>query len=271
MILYSNCKINIGLNIIQKRADGFHDIETIMYPLKALFDVVEVVKSGCSGVEYSESGIVVDCPIEKNLCVKAAKLMQSEYNIGGVAIHLHKDVPFGAGLGGGSSNATAVIVVMNTLFKLALSVDVMRELASRLGSDTAFFVENTPQFCEGRGEQLSPIDLNLSGKYIVLIKPNIAISTAQAYAGVTPSTPTTSLKELITQDLSTWRGSIANDFEEGIFAKHPELSRIKEELYANGALYASMSGSGSSIYGIFENDPQLDYSDSDFFVHCSTL
>ena len=271
MILYSNCKINIGLNIIKKRSDGFHDIESIMYPLKSLSDVVEVVENGGSEINYSESGVIVDCPVESNLCVKAARLMQVECQIGGVDIHLHKTIPFGAGLGGGSANATAVITAINNIFDLNLSVGKMKELASKLGSDTAFFVENTPQFAEGRGEVLSSVNLDLSGKYIVLVKPNVAVSTADAYAGVTPSVPMFSLKEVVAGDVSTWRDKVVNDFECSVFAKHPILAKIKSDFYAKGAVYASMSGSGSSVYGIFDTKPELNYNDDDIFVHQSKL
>ncbi len=271
MIVYSNCKINIGLNIIKRRSDGFHDIESIMYPLKSLCDVVEVVRNSCNEIRYSESGVIVDCPVEANLCVRAAKLMQTEYHVGGVDIHLHKNIPFGAGLGGGSANATSVIIAINSLFELNLSVDMMKKLAAILGSDTAFFVENIPQLTEGRGEVLSAVDLNLAGKYIVLIKPDIAVSTAEAYAGVTPCVPELSLKEIITTDMSCWRGVVVNDFEKSLFTKYPELSQIKSDLYAKGAIYASMSGSGSSVYGIFDEKPEANFDCKDMFIHEATL
>ncbi len=258
MRIEANCKINIGLDVLRRREDGFHEISTVMYPLRGLYDEVTVEPSEGSEVTFTSLGLVIDCPPEKNLCVRAAKLMQSLYNTSGVAITLHKIVPFGAGLGGGSSDATAVIMAMNEIFKLQLSDQTLIDIAAQLGSDTSFFVRNTPQIASGRGEILSPINLDLTGYKIALIKPEINVSTAQAYGGVSPTIPPHHLSELISQGVESWQGSVKNDFEPHIFEAYPTLAQIKQELLDMGASYAAMSGSGSTIFGIFEPSYDID-------------
>ncbi|MFI3319228.1 MAG: 4-(cytidine 5'-diphospho)-2-C-methyl-D-erythritol kinase [Rikenellaceae bacterium] len=262
MTIRANCKINIGLDILHKREDGYHEISTLMYPIRGLYDEVTVVKNhnGDNDVTFISEGLVIDCPPEKNLCVKAARLMQSRYSqlIGdqGITITLNKVVPFGAGLGGGSSDATAVILAMNEIFTLSLPESELIALAAELGSDTPFFVRNTTQLCSGRGEIMQDFPLDLTGLYIALIKPEVHISTAEAYGGVKPATPITPLTELLSQPISAWQGQIKNDFEEHIFRSHPILAEVKTALLNAGALYAAMSGSGSTIFGIFRNTPQ---------------
>ncbi len=264
MTIRANCKINIGLDILRKREDGYHEISTLIYPIRGLYDEVTVVKNhnGANDVTFISEGLVVDCPPEKNLCVKAARLMQSRFPTqikSGVTITLNKIVPFGAGLGGGSSDATAVILAMNKIFSLSLPESELIALAAELGSDTPFFVRNTPQLCSGRGEIMQDFPLDLSGLYIALIKPEVHISTAEAYGGVNPTLPTTPLAKLLTKPISSWQGVIKNDFEDHIFRNHPILSEVKTTLLNAGALYAAMSGSGSTIFGIFRNTPeQLD-------------
>ncbi len=253
MTIKANCKINIGLDVLERRADGFHSLSTVMFPVVGLYDVIDVEAiEGCE-VEFVSRGMVVDCAPEQNLCIKAYNLLKAHYPaISAVRITLDKRVPFGAGLGGGSSDATAVLVALNSLFELGLSEAQLIEFAAQLGSDTAFFVRNTPQLCSSRGEVMSPAKLDLSGKYLLLIKPCVNVSTREAYAGVTPHHPTTPLSELIELPLEQWQGKIKNDFEPHIFEAYPLLGQIKSTLLEAGAIYAAMSGSGSTIYGIFD-------------------
>lgn len=259
MILKSNCKINLSLSTISRRNDGFTDIETVMYPLDGgLCDIIEVIES--EKFVFSSSGILVDCPDSQNLCVKAYALMRDKYNLPPVKIHLHKQIPFGAGLGAGSANAVAVLKLCNLIFNLGLDYIALEDLAQNLGSDTAFFVHNTPAIARGRGEILTPVDLTLKGYYILLIKPNLGISTAEAYKGVKLHTPEIQIEKALTYPIERWKEIMYNDFEDSIFHKLPLLSEIKEQLYANGALYALMSGSGSTIYGIFRDKPEIEVS-----------
>lgn len=279
MVLFPHCKINIGLDILDRRADGYHDIETVMLPVKGLCDILEIVrpdesiesagdKSVCSGIDFTSSGLAVDCPSDKNICVKAYNIMAERYGIGSVRMHLHKAIPFGAGLGGGSSDAAFVIKGLNGLFGLGLDDAAMRSLAAETGSDTAFFIGDVAQIAGGRGEILSPVSLPLSGKTLVIVKPPVGISTAEAYSGVKPQPPAIPLTQRISAGISSWRETIRNDFEGHIFAAHPELAAIKERLHSLGAVYASMSGSGSAIYGIFGDTlPEASGNFPGMFVH----
>lgn len=253
MIIKAYCKINIGLRIVRKRPDGYHELQTVMYPVRELYDVVSVEAMEGVGVEFVGRGIVVDCPEDKNLCVRAARLMQERYGVGGVRIELDKRVPFGAGLGGGSSDATAVLVAMNDIFSLSLDEPTLIALAAELGSDTAFFVRNSPQLCEGRGEIMTPVDLNLRGLWLVLVKPDEGVSTREAYAGVKPAVPARSLVERLADPITQWQGSVKNDFEPSVFAAHPVIADVKQQLLEAGAVYASMSGSGSTVFGLFDS------------------
>ncbi|MFI3303196.1 MAG: 4-(cytidine 5'-diphospho)-2-C-methyl-D-erythritol kinase [Rikenellaceae bacterium] len=255
MILRANCKINIGLDVLRRREDRFHDLDTVMIPVLGLYDEVRVEpRLDSLDVTFEGVGLVVDCPAEDNLCVRAARLVQSRYDTAGVAITLDKRVPFGAGLGGGSSDATAVIVAMNEIFELRLPEEVLISLAAEIGSDTAFFVRNTPQLCTGRGEIMSPIELDLAGLTLVLIKPEgVNVSTREAYGGVRPTCPEHSLRELLAEPIEQWQGRVKNDFEPRIFEAYPLLAQIKSDLLDAGALYAAMSGSGSTIFGLFRN------------------
>lgn len=253
MKVKANCKINIGLDILRRREDGYHDLETVMVPVAGLYDEVEIVP--CQGESSLRiTGMEVDCEQEQNICMKALRLMQSSYDVGQVAITLHKMIPFGAGLGGGSADGTAVIIALNEIFSLGLTEQELIALAAELGSDTAFFVRNTPQLCQGRGEVMTPIDIDLAGRYIVLIKPEESVSTREAYAGVKPKMPARELSERVAEPIEKWQGSVKNDFEESVFKAHPALMKIKEQMIESGALYAAMSGSGSTIYGIFESE-----------------
>ena len=239
MILKANCKINLGLDILRRRADGFHDLETVMFPVAGLYDEVEVVRTAAPGAEFRAEGLAVDCAPEENICLKAFRLMQRHYGVDGVAIRLGKRVPFGAGLGGGSSDGTAVLLAVNELFALGLSDAELIARAAELGSDTAFFVRNTPQLCKGRGEVMEPFALNLKGMTLVIVKPGEGVSTREAYA------------LSLGRPVAEWQGLVTNDFEEHIFAAHPAIRAAKERLLAEGAVYASMSGSGSAVFGLF--------------------
>lgn len=270
MRLKANCKINLGLNVLRRRSDGYHDLETVMLPVKELYDVVDVEHYDGGGIVFTASGLAVDCATDDNLCVRAARLMQERYGTGGVAIHLDKRVPFGAGLGGGSSDATAVIVGVNELFDLGLSKAELASVAAELGSDTAYFVYNDAEICRGRGEVMQPIELSLEGLWLAVVKPAEGVSTAEAYRGVVPRIPEVGLEELLRGPITNWQGSVCNDFEPHIFAAHPAIRSIKELLLDSGALYASMSGSGSAVFGLFTSQPQLSLADS-LFVHIEQL
>ena len=267
MIIRANCKINLGLFVTRRREDGYHELETIMLPVRELYDVVEVERMEGDGVVFEGSGIEVDCPADKNLCVRAARLMQERFGVGGVAITLDKRVPFGAGLGGGSSDATAVIVAVNEVYNLGLDKPTLASLAAELGSDTPFFVYNTPQLCTGRGEIMSPIDVDLKGLWLAVAKPNNeGVSTKEAYSGIKPKMPTESLTELLKRDRCEWQGSVTNDFEPHIFAAHPAIAELKQKMLDTGALYAAMSGSGSAVFGLFTEQPHLQLG-NDTFLH----
>lgn len=256
MILEANCKINLGLDIIRKRPDGYHDIATVMLPVPGLCDTIVLEHASALGAEFVNEGAEVDCPPEKNLCVKAYNLLAGRYPLGGVRITLRKRVPFGAGLGGGSADAAFTLRGLCSLFGLPCGDSELIGLAARLGSDVPFFIRNTPQLCEGRGEIMTPVSLpQLEGMYLVVVKPATAVSTAEAYGGVTPCEPVRPLMERLSGESASWRREVANGFEPHIFAAHPELASIKERLYSLGAVYAAMSGSGSAIFGLFGGVP----------------
>ncbi|MBR5822083.1 MAG: 4-(cytidine 5'-diphospho)-2-C-methyl-D-erythritol kinase [Alistipes sp.] len=265
MIIKANCKINLGLDVVRKREDGYHELETVMLPVVGLYDIV-TVEPMASGVEFRGVGIEVDCPMENNLCVRAARLMQERYNVGGVSIVLDKRVPFGAGLGGGSSDATAVIVAINDIYNIGLDKVELSALAAELGSDTPFFVYNSPMLCTGRGEIMTPAKVDLSGLWLVVAKPREGVSTAEAYRGVKPALPTTPLTELLSRPIEEWQGSVKNDFEPHILAAHPDILAIKNRMLDAGAVYVSMSGSGSAVFGLFRERPNIAFAD-DVFVH----
>lgn len=265
MILFSHCKINLGLSVIARRDDGFSEIETVMYPLQGISDIVEIVPA--AHFAFSSSGIVVDCPIEDNLCVRALRLVQSTYGITeNVKIHLHKNIPFGAGLGAGSANAVAVIKLCNTIYNIGMSRGDMLALASTLGSDTAFFVDEHPAIATGRGEILEPINIDLKGYYVMLAKPDVAISTAAAYRHITPREPKVRTSVCVRQPIEQWRECLVNDFE--AIGQFSALEHLKQRMYDGGAIYAAMSGSGSTIYGIFREKPTLSF---DIFTHVEQL
>lgn len=270
MVVKAHCKINIGLRVVRRREDGYHDLQTIMYPVRELYDVISVEAIDGCDIEFEGRGIVVDCPVEKNLVVRAARLMQQRYATRGVRISLDKRVPFGAGLGGGSADATAVISAMNEIFALGIDRPTLASLAAELGSDTPFFVYDTPQYCTGRGEIMEPVDVDLRGKWLVVAKPQEGVSTAEAYSGVRPAVPESDLRELVAQPVDRWQESIVNDFEAHILVSHPRIAHIKQALLDAGAEYAAMSGSGSAVFGIFDQQPALNLS-ADTFMHIEQI
>lgn len=257
MISFANCKINLGLNIINKRPDGYHNIETLFFPLHQA-DILEVVLPSddlSEGHDYllKQTGIPVDCPPEKNILVKALYALKEVREIPCVYMHLHKQVPMGAGLGGGSADAAALVKTLNTILNLELTTVEMENILSKVGADCPFFVQNKTALASGIGEILRPIVFDaLKGKYIRLIKPEIHVSTAEAYAGVSPKEPSIHIEEIIKRPVAEWQGVLVNDFEESVFKAHPQLAEIKQWLIDKGAIYAAMSGSGSTIFGIFD-------------------
>lgn len=253
MIAFSNAKINLGLNILNKRPDGFHDIESIFYPVR-LSDVIEIIPNQKQDCTIHNSGIHIEVEKEKNLCYKAWKLMHEKYGIGGIDVFLFKKIPMGAGLGGGSSNATFIVTLINQLFSLKLSIENIKSLVALLGSDCPFFVENRPSFVSGTGNQIEPISLDLSKYHIYLIYPNVHISTIDAYKNCSPKPSVYDLKKALKEPLPKWKDFIKNDFEEWALDMYPLLKEVKNLLYQMGALYAAMSGSGSTMYGIFEEE-----------------
>lgn len=255
MILFPNAKINIGLNIIEKRSDGFHNIETIFYPI-GLSDILEI--NPAESTQFQNTGIPVEnrSP-ENNLCYKAYQVLNDDFDLNPASIHLHKIIPFGAGIGGGSADASFTLRILRNLNNLNLNDQQLSKYAEEIGSDCAFFLLNKPAFATEKGNRLTPVCLNLKGYFLVLIKPDIHVSTARAYSNITPKRPTKSLPDLIKTPIENWKETVTNDFEKSVFAIEPELKNIKEELYNQGAVYASMSGSGSAIYGIFKNRVDL--------------
>jgi len=254
MLVFPNAKINIGLNIVEKRIDGFHNIESCFYPV-GWSDALEILSA--EKLHFQSSGIIIPGEPEYNLCIKAYKVLASDYSIPPVDIHLLKSIPIGAGLGGGSSDAAYVIKALDKLFDLKIPVDNQITYARKLGSDCAFFINNVPAYCFHKGDEFEQIDLRLTGKWIVLVNPGLHISTLEAYSGIKPQHSKQDLRTILKQPLPDWKGLVKNDFEKTLFPKYPALSEIKEKLYDQGAEYASMSGSGSTIYGIFKKETDL--------------
>lgn len=249
MVLYPGAKINLGLNIIAKRPDGFHDIETLFYPVPSLHDVLEIAPAQEFSIDIA--GCTWDP--QKDLCAKAYRLMQENYGIGPVSIRLKKQIPVGAGLGGGSSDCAATIKALNRLFSLNLQESELEALASRLGADCAFFIKGRPQWGSGKGEILTDAPELPDGYEIrVEIPEGESVSTAEAYKGVSPMRKSPSLQEILSLPVEQWKGRLVNDFEESVFRTHPHVAELKERMYADGAVYASMSGSGAAVFGIFK-------------------
>jgi len=256
MLIFPNAKINIGLNVIERRVDGYHNLETIFYPL-AIKDALEIVEA--DELSFESSGLEIPGRVEDNLCLKGYHLLKKDFDVPPVKIHLHKHIPIGAGLGGGSADAAFFIRLMNQKFELGLNDDRMMAYARQLGADCAFFIKNEPVFAFEKGDEFEPVKLDLSKYHIALVMPPVHVSTAEAYRGVKPAAVEYSLMELVQEPVNEWKKFIKNDFEVSIFRDHPEVRGVKAALYEAGALYASMSGSGASVFGIFEQKPDLEH------------
>jgi 4-diphosphocytidyl-2-C-methyl-D-erythritol kinase len=256
MIGFPNGKINIGLSVTEKRPDGFHNIETIMVPVE-IHDVLEIIISPDNIFSLSTSGIKISGETNDNLVVKACELLKKDFDLPAVKIHLHKVIPIGAGLGGGSSDAAFTIKMVNKLFTLGLSSDQMKDYARKLGSDCPFFIENKAAFATGRGDEFEFLDFSAKGKFLMIVKPDIPIATAEAYSWMKPSKKENTLKELIKLPMHSWRNRVINDFEAEVMKKYGVVQMIRDELYEMGAIYVSMTGSGSAVYGIFGNPVNL--------------
>jgi 4-diphosphocytidyl-2-C-methyl-D-erythritol kinase len=258
MIGFPAAKINIGLRIAEKRPDGYHNIETVFYPT-GFSDAIEFVirEDQTSGDSLTSSGIDTGVPPEENLVMKAIVLLRKSHNFPYISIHLHKAIPSGAGLGGGSSDASFILKSLNRFFALGISDDSLKSLALELGSDCPFFINNTPSFATGKGEILKSVPVLPEGYYLVLLNPGVKIVTAEAYRNCVPSKPSESLSSLILQPVNQWKNNIFNDFEAYAFSRHPLIKELKNKLYASGALFSLMSGSGSTVYGIYDKKIQL--------------
>ncbi len=255
MIVFPNAKINIGLQVLSKLDSGYHEIETIFYPV-GLSDALEIIPA--KEFTFGSSGLPIPGDSNQNLVIKAYQMMKNRFDIPPVAIHLHKIIPMGAGLGGGSSDAAFTLKVLNEMFSICLTVRQLEDMARELGADCAFFIQNKAVFASGRGDRFEIIDLDLSPYKIVIVKPEIHLSTAWAFSQLKPLRREVSLKELINYPIQEWQVKIKNDFEEALFPKYPEIKNSKEQLLEKGAIYASMTGSGSAVFGLFEDVPNIE-------------
>ena len=265
MISFPNAKINLGLNILSKRPDGYHTISSCFYPV-GWTDILEIIPAGT--LTFTSSGIDIPGNADDNLCLRAYHLLREDHDLSPVHIHLYKIIPIGAGLGGGSADGAFALKMLNDQFNLGLSQSELKAYARRLGADCPFFIRNKPAIVSGIGDQFEKIDLDLAGKYIALVYPKVHISTKEAYSGIIPSIPNTPISDIISQPIESWKSSLTNDFEHALSNNHPEIQTIKNDLYEIGATYASMTGSGSAVYGIFQQDMQekLEGKFSDFQV-----
>lgn len=252
MLLFTDVKINLGLDILRRRPDGYHDISTVMIPVP-WHDILEAVPSADGSTTLHCSGRTVDCPAEKNLVMKAYRRLSRDVELPGTDIYLHKTVPDGAGLGGGSADAASTLLLLNDLYSLGLSREELAGMAAEIGADCPFFIYNRPMLATGIGEVLTPVKIDLTGYTLMIAKPPVSVSTAEAYSRVVPHVPDTDLAERIARPVSEWRHCLTNAFEESVFRLHPYLASIKDALYGYGAVYASMSGSGTAIFGLFDD------------------
>ena len=268
MIVFPNCKINLGLHILRKRADGFHDLETVFYPV-ALTDALEIIQAPDQQTTLSLSGLAIDAEQEDNICVKAYRLLKKNFaQLPEVKIHLHKTIPSGAGLGGGSADGAFALLLLNQKFNLGLTEEKLIAYALQLGSDCPFFIKNKACFATGRGEHMQEIALDLASYKIALVNPRIHIATGWAFSQLKPNDKRKSLLQVIQEPVANWKTDVTNDFEPAIFLKYPEIEKIKTTLYQQGADYAAMTGTGSTVFGLFKKDknPDLNFP-SHYFVH----
>jgi 4-diphosphocytidyl-2-C-methyl-D-erythritol kinase len=251
MVEFPNCKINIGLNIVGKRADGFHDLETVFYPVP-VHDILEVLPSHLED-HFTQTGLKIEGPSSNNLCMKAVALVRAQFpDLPPVNIHLHKAIPMGAGLGGGSGNGAHMLLLLNKKFNLGLSTQQLIDLALQIGSDCPFFIINKPCFAWSRGEMMEPVDLSLKGYQLVLINPGVHINTGWAFTQLQPKATKFSLKEITNIQPESWKQCIINDFQQPVAAHHPIIAAIINYCYEHGAIYASMTGSGSTCFALFQ-------------------
>lgn len=256
MITFPNAKINLGLRVIRKRTDGYHDIETIMYPI-GLSDALEIVPAADGVFGFSATGIIVEGDAEDNLCVKAFRLMQLKYGLPEVKIHLHKVIPTGAGLGGGSSDAAFALKLLRRIFSIKNCDDDLRQMATQLGSDCSYFIENIPAFAKGRGEDLLNLSISLKGYHLLLVKPELEVSTPWAYGKIVPSGISMPAYDQIPADISQWQSLLCNDFEQVVMDEYPQIRQIRNRMLEMGAVYSAMSGSGSAVFGLFSDHPEI--------------
>jgi 4-diphosphocytidyl-2-C-methyl-D-erythritol kinase len=267
VIVFPNCKINLGLNIVQRRSDGYHDLETVFYPV-SLCDALEVVElapphqnnlGNDSSVQFSTSGETIDAMPGENLCIKAYNQLKNKFpHMPSVRMHLHKSIAPGSGLGGGSADGAFTLRLLNDKFQLGLTIEQLLDHALQLGSDCPFFIVNKPCFATGRGEFLERVSVDLSLYKIILVVPPIHVRTAEAFSSVKPAQPSQSIREIIRQPVETWAHRLKNDFESSVLNKYPEIRNIKDQLYKAGSVYSSLSGTGSAVYGIFRRDDTPD-------------
>lgn len=264
MKIQTCAKVNLGLNVVERRPDGYHNLETVFYPI-ALHDEIEIEPLPSGQCQLEISGTPVACDVEKNLVVKAYRLLSKHYELPGVHIRLTKQVPMEAGLGGGSADCAFTLRLLNEMFTLGLSSVKLREYAATLGADCAFFIDPQPSYAEGIGECLEPVGVDLNGYHFVIVKPPVSVSTREAFANIRPHRPAKNCRKVVCQPIATWRDELTNDFEESILPSFPVIGEIKAELYRQGALYAAMSGSGSAVFGIFK---EVDEGAAKLFDNC---
>ena len=252
MLVFPNAKINLGLNIVAKRADGYHDIESCLYPIP-WYDALEVIPS--DKTNFTQTGLTIDGKSEDNLCLKAYRLLKEDLKIPSVDIHLHKVIPMGAGLGGGSADGAFMLKLLNSLFDLGLSIQQLEAYAAQLGSDCPFFIKNIPSIATGRGTDLSPVDLDLSALWIGIKYPQVHVSTKEAYAGVTPKRPEKTIADILRGPVTSWQGSLLNDFQLGIVSKQPLVGKALRSIVEDEPVFGAMSGSGAAVFGLFNEAP----------------
>lgn len=275
MITFPIAKINLGLNVVSRRTDGYHNLQTVFYPIpiKDALEIHPMDNGFPSSVDcdLKVTNINIDGGEQRNLVVRAYRMLAEHYSLPRIHAHLYKGIPTQAGMGGGSSDCAYMIRLLNEAFSLGLTNKEMIDYAARLGADCPFFILSRPAYAEGIGEQLQPIDLNLSGWHIAVVRPDIPVSTAEAFSLITPQQPATCCRNIVCQPVETWRDCLTNDFEKSVFALHPEIGRIKEQLYDMGATYAAMSGSGSSVFGLFRSPVDIAGKFTDMFTYTTEL
>lgn len=276
MITFPIAKINLGLNVVERRSDGYHNLETVFYPVP-ICDALEVTTMdpqfpSLYDCDLKVTNISIEGDEQRNLVVRAYELLKQDYpQLPRIHTHLHKAIPTQAGMGGGSSDCTYMLRLLNEQFHLQLTQQQLLDYAAQLGADCAFFVVSKPAYAEGIGERLEPIPLNLSQYWIVVVRPNIPVSTKEAFSLIHPHHPQKNCREIVMQPIKTWRDELVNDFEQSVFALHPEIALIKEQIYNMGAVYAAMSGSGSAVFGLFREEIKIGEQFPDMFTYCGRL